>query len=92
MEHVVDKHLKLDEPFLSDFKSTQPRPIKVMDQIPISSTRADEKALEIAKTGKVTTVVAVMHLYGNTKSNLFITSAKNSARKTKLGSYLKKLV
>ncbi len=25
-----------------------------------------EKALEIAKTGKVTAVVMVMHLYGNT--------------------------
>jgi hypothetical protein len=45
MEHVVDKHLKLDEPFLSDFKSTQPRLIKVMDQIPNSDNRADEKAL-----------------------------------------------
>jgi hypothetical protein len=79
MEHVVDKHLKLDEPFLSDFKSTQPRPIKVMDQILICSNRADEKALEIAKMSKVTTVVTVMHLYGNTKSNLFTTSAKCSA-------------
>jgi hypothetical protein len=82
MEHVVDKHLKLDEPLLSDFKSTQPRPIKVTDQIPIS-TRPDEKALEIAKTGKVTKVVTVMHLYGNIKSNLITTSAKNSAKKTK---------
>jgi hypothetical protein len=36
-KHVVDKHLKLDEPFLSDFKTTQPRPIKVADQIPIGS-------------------------------------------------------
>jgi hypothetical protein len=92
MEHVVDKRLKLDEPFLSDFKSTQPRLIKVMDHIPISSTRADEKAHEIAKTGKVTAVDAVMHLYGNTKSNLITTSAKNSAKKTKLGSNSKKMV
>jgi hypothetical protein len=84
-KHVVDKRLKLDEPCLSDFKFTQPRPIKVTDQIPIS-TRADEKALEIAKKGKVTVVVAVMHLYGNTKSNLITTSAKNSAKKAKLGS------
>jgi hypothetical protein len=71
---------------LSDFKSTQPRLIKVTDQIPISSNRADRKALEIAKMGKVTAVVAVMHLYGNTKSNLITTSAQNSAKKTKLGS------
>ncbi len=58
-KHVVDKHLKLDEPFFSDFKTTQPRPIKVADQIPIGSTRADEKALENAKIGKVIIVVAL---------------------------------
>jgi hypothetical protein len=75
MEHVVDKRLKLDEPFLSDFKSTWPRPIKITDQILIS-TRAVEKALEIAKTGKVTVVVMEMHLYGNTKSNSINTSQK----------------
>ncbi len=86
MEHVVYKHLKIDEPFLSDFKSTQPRPVKVTDQIPNSDNRADEKALEIAKTGKVTPVVAVMHLYGNTESNSISTSARNSAKKTKIGS------
>ncbi len=76
---------------MSDFKSTQPRLIKVTDQIPIRSTRADETALEIARMGKVTAVVAVMHLYGNTKSNLITTSAKNSALKTKLGSNSNKL-
>jgi hypothetical protein len=91
MEHVVDKHVKLDEPFLSDSESTQPRSIKVTNQTLISSNRADEKALEIAKTGKVTAVVLVMHLYGNTKSNLITTSAKNSTKKTKLGSNWKKL-
>jgi hypothetical protein len=94
MEHVVDKRLKLDEPVMSDLQSTQPHPIKVMDPVPIS-IRADKKALEIAKTGKVTVIVAVMHLYGNTKSSLISTSAKNSAKnsakKTKLGSKSKKL-
>ncbi len=34
-EHVVDTRLKLDEPYLSDFKSTWPRLIKVMDKNPI---------------------------------------------------------
>jgi hypothetical protein len=91
MEQVVDKRLELDEPFLSDSKSTQPRPIKVTDQILISDNRAAEKAFEIPKTGKVTAVVVVMHLYGNTESNLITTSAKNSAKKTKLRSNLKKL-
>jgi hypothetical protein len=76
---------------LSDFKSTQPRPIKVMDQILNSNNRAGEKALEIAKTGKVTAVVTVMHLYGNTESNVITTNAKNSAKNTKLDSNLKKL-
>jgi hypothetical protein len=53
---------------MSDLQSTQPRPIQVTD--PISdSTRADVKALENANTGKVTGVVAVMHLYGNAKSS-----------------------
>jgi hypothetical protein len=60
------------------------------DQILISDYRADEKALEIAKTGKVTVAIAAMHLYGNTENNL-ITSAKNSANKTKLKSSLNKL-
>jgi hypothetical protein len=63
MEYVVDKRLKLDEPFLSDSKSSQPRPIKVTDQNLISNNRADKKALEIAKTGKVTAVVTVMHIW-----------------------------
>jgi hypothetical protein len=62
-----------------------------MDQIPINDNRADETALEIAKTDKVTMVVVVIHLYGNTQSNLITSSAKNSAKKTKLGSNLKKL-
>ncbi len=76
---------------MSDFKSIQPRPNKVTDQIPNNDNRADEKALEIAKTGKVTAVVTIMHLYGNTESNSINTSAKNSAKKTKLGSNSKKL-
>jgi hypothetical protein len=54
-----------------------------MDPVPIS-TRADEKALENAKTGKVTAVVVVMHIYGSTKSNLSNTSDKTSAKNTKL--------
>jgi hypothetical protein len=58
---VVDKHLKLDKPFTSDLQSTQPRPIKVTDSVS-NSERADIKALENAKTGKVITVVTVMHL------------------------------
>jgi hypothetical protein len=90
MEYVVDKHLKLDKPFMSDLQSTQPHPIKVMDPVS-NSTRADVKALENAKTGKVTAVVMVMHLYGNAKSNSINANAKVSAKKTKLESKSKKL-
>jgi hypothetical protein len=90
MEYVVDTHLKLDKPFMSDLQSTQPRPIKVMDPVS-NSNRADVKALENAKTGKITAVVAVMHLYGNAKSSSINAKAKLSAKKTKLESKAKKL-
>jgi hypothetical protein len=51
-ELVVDKHLKLDKPFMSDLQSTQLRPIKVTDSIS-KSDRANVKALENTRTGKV---------------------------------------
>jgi hypothetical protein len=44
---VVDKHLTLDELFMSDLQSTQLRPIKVTDSVS-NSDRADVKALENA--------------------------------------------
>jgi hypothetical protein len=69
LDEIVDKHLKLHENSLSDLKSTKPHPIEVTDQIPTSNDRADKKAVEIAKTGKVTAVVAVMHLYSDSKAN-----------------------
>ncbi len=90
MEYVVDKHLKLDKPFMSDQQSTQPRPIKVMNSVS-NSNRADVKALENAKTGKVTAVVAVMHLFGYAKSSSIKAEAKISTKKRKLESKLKKL-
>ena len=43
-ELVIDKHLQLDEPFMSDLESEQPRLIKVMDPV-LSNIRADEKAI-----------------------------------------------
>jgi hypothetical protein len=56
-----------------------------------NSKRADAKALENAKTGKVTTVVVVMHLYGDTTNRSISNNAKISAKKTKLESKSKKL-
>jgi hypothetical protein len=61
---------------MSDLQSTQPPPIKVMDSVS-NSKRADAKALENAKTGKVTAVVVVMHLYGNTTNRSISNNAKN---------------
>jgi hypothetical protein len=75
---------------MSDLQSTQPCPIKVMDSIS-DSDRANVKALENAKTGKVTTVDAVMHLYGSAKGSSINANAKVSAKKTKLESKSKKL-
>jgi hypothetical protein len=75
---------------MSDLQSTQPRPIKVMDSV-LNSDRADVKALKNAQMGKVTTVVTVMHLYGNAESSSIKAKAKISAKKTKLESKLKKL-
>jgi hypothetical protein len=75
---------------MSDLQSTQPRLIKVMDSVS-HCDRADVKALENAKTGKVTVVVVVMHLYGNAKSRSINNNAKINAKKTKLESKSKKL-
>jgi hypothetical protein len=75
---------------MSDLQSTQPHPIKVTDSIS-NSKRADAKALENAKMGKVTTIVVVMHLYGDTTKGSISNNAKISTKKTKLESKSKKL-
>ena len=49
--------------------STEPRPIKVTRSA-TETISGDQKAIESAKTGKVTAVVAVMYLNGKTKINL----------------------
>jgi hypothetical protein len=53
--------------------------------------RADVKALQSAKMGKVTALGMVMHLDGNTTNKLISNNPKISAKKTKLESKLKKL-
>jgi hypothetical protein len=70
---------------MSDLQSTKPHPIKVKDSVS-NSDRANVKTLENAKTGKVSAVVAIMHLYGNAKSRSINDHAKISAKKTKLES------
>ena len=49
--------------------STEPRPIKVTRSA-TETISGDQNAIESAKTGKVTVVVAVMYLNGKTKVNL----------------------
>jgi hypothetical protein len=56
----VDKRLKLDKSLALNLMSTEPRPIKVTN-LPDGSISSNEKAVENAKTGKVTAVAAVMY-------------------------------
>ncbi len=57
----VDKRLKLDKPAGHNYMSSETRPIKVTS-LDSEKIRANEIAIENSKTGKVTTVVAVMYL------------------------------
>jgi hypothetical protein len=50
--------------------STEPRAIKVANTAPSETTRADEIAIETAKTGKVTAVVAVMSIFSKKRCKL----------------------
>jgi hypothetical protein len=52
-ELVVDKHLKLEKPFVFDLQPIQPHPIKVADSVPID-IRADGKLLKMQKQVKRT--------------------------------------
>jgi hypothetical protein len=65
---------------MSDLQSTQPCPIKVTDSIS-NSDRANVKALENAKTGKVSML----------KADQLMLIPKICAKKTKLESKSKKL-
>ena len=55
--------------------STEPRPIKVTRSAR-GIISGDQKAIESAKTGKVTAVVAVMYLNGKPKVNLHSANSK----------------
>ncbi len=54
---------KIDEPLSTIYSSHKPRPIKVANTALSETTKADEIAIETAKTGKVTAVVAVMSIF-----------------------------
>jgi hypothetical protein len=57
--------------------STEPRPIKVTRSA-AETISGDQKAIESAKTGKVTAVIAVMYLNGKTKVNLHSANPKKA--------------
>ncbi len=57
--------------------STEPRPVKVT-RTATKTINGDQKAIESAKTGKVTAVIAVMYLNGKTKVNLRSANPKRS--------------
>ncbi len=81
----------IDNPFTFNLESVQPRPIKVTDPVP-NNIRAEKKEIENTKTGILTMVVAVMHIFGETKHNSPNAQAENSVKKANLGPKSKKKV
>jgi hypothetical protein len=73
----VDKHLKLDKPLGTVYMSTEACPIKFLNTAPSKNMRADELAIETAKTGKVTAVVAVMSIFCRKKCKSWDTNPGN---------------
>ena len=76
-ELSVDKRLKLDKPLEPIYLSHKPRPIKVVETALSVAMKADEIALETAKTGKVTAVIAVISIFKRKKCKLRSASLGN---------------
>jgi hypothetical protein len=57
--------------------ATEPHPIKVTNTAPCDNVRADEIAIETAKTGKVIAVVAVMIIYCKKRCNLWSANSRD---------------
>jgi len=68
MGRPVEKHLKLIQPSGVHFKSTDTHPIKAT-KLALDTIRANEIAIEISKTGKVTAVVAILKIFGDNIHN-----------------------
>jgi hypothetical protein len=73
----VDKHLKIDEPLGTIYLSHKPHPIKFIDTALSETTKADEIAIETAKTGKVTAVVTVMRIFSRKRCKLWSANLGN---------------
>ncbi len=87
----VDMRLRLDKPLGTIYLSTEPRGIKVASTAPNEITRADEIAIETAKTGKVTAVVAVMSIFSKKRCKLQRANCGNekpSCQKVKSANFL----
>ena len=65
MGSSIDKRHKLEQPNLD---STDTRWIKAT-KLAVDITRAHEIAIENSKTGKVTAVVAILKVFGDTPNN-----------------------
>ena len=62
--NLVDKCFKLEQPSGIDLKSTDTCPIKATKLV-LDIIKANEIAIENAKTGKVTAVVAILKVFGD---------------------------
>jgi hypothetical protein len=60
----------MDKSLGTIYSSHKPHPIKVVDTALSETMKADEIAIETAKTGKVTAVVAVMSIFSRKKCKL----------------------
>ncbi len=77
MGFSVDKRLKIEELLGTIYSSHKPCPIKVVNTALSETTKADEIAIETAKTGKVTEVVAVMSIFSKKRCKLRSTNFGN---------------
>jgi hypothetical protein len=73
----VDKHLKWDKSLGSVYLSTEAHLIEVVDTAPSKSMRTDEIAIETAKIGKLTAVIAVMSILCRKRCNLWCANLGN---------------
>ncbi len=70
MGFSVDKRLKIDEPLGTIYSFHKRHPIKVANTALSETMKADEIAIETAKTGKVTVVVPVMSIFSKKRCKL----------------------
>jgi hypothetical protein len=66
----VEKHLKIDKPIVTICMPTDSPPIKIINTAPSKTMRANEIAIETAKTSNVTARVTVISIYCRKKCNL----------------------